>query len=67
MIGNTTYTLLSSLISPDKLKDKSFATIADVFQHHFDPDPLVIAERFHFYRRNQGPGETINNYVAKLR
>jgi len=28
---------------------------------------LVIAERFHFHRRNQAPEESVNDYVAELR
>ena len=30
VIGNTTYALLSNLVSPDKPKDKSFEQLADV-------------------------------------
>ena len=32
-----------------------------------DPKPLVIAERFYFYRRNQAADETMAAYVAELR
>ena len=34
---------------------------------HFEPKPLVIAERFHFHRREQAEGESINEYMAELR
>ena len=34
---------------------------------HFQPKPLVIAERFHFHRRDQAVGESIADYVAQLR
>ena len=65
MIGSTMYALLSNLVSPDKPKDKSFENLATVLQCHFDPKPLVIAERFHFHRHNRTPGENVSNYVAE--
>ena len=34
---------------------------------HFQPKPLVIAERFHFHCRDQAVGESIADYVAQLR
>ena len=34
---------------------------------HFQTKKIVIAERFHFHRRNQAAGETIADYVAELR
>ena len=41
--------------------------LADVLRCHFNPKPLVIAERFHFHRHEQTSGESINDYVAELR
>ena len=67
VIGSTNYALLSNLVSPGKPKDKTFAQLAEVLRSHFDPKPLVTAERFHFHRRDQAPGESISNYVAELR
>ena len=67
VIGSTTYALLSNLVSPDKPKDKTFRQLAEVLRRHFDPKPLVIMERFHFHRREQTSGESINDYMAELR
>ena len=66
-IGSSTYTLLSSLTAPKKSCEKSFAELMETLYHHFDPKPLVIAERFHLHRRNQVPGESNSEYVAELR
>ena len=38
----------------------------EVLQQHFDPKPLVIAERFYFHSRSQATGESIAEYVAEL-
>ena len=34
---------------------------------HFEPKPVIIAERFQFHRRNQAVGETAAEYEAELR
>ncbi len=34
---------------------------------HYEPKPLVIAERFYFHQRNQGASESVVEYVAELR
>ena len=67
LIGSKTYSLLKNLVAPSLPKDKSFAELVAALQKHFEPKPLVIAERFHFHRRSQAEGESINNYVAELR
>ena len=48
IIGST---LLSNLVLPGKPNDKSFTQLAEVLCGHCDPKPLIIAERFHFHRR----------------
>ena len=45
MIGAKTYAVLRSLVAPDQPKDKSFAELKALLKAHYDPKPLVIAER----------------------
>ena len=66
-IGGETYALLTNLLSPDKPRDKTFAEISSVLKKHFEPQPVIIAERFHFHRRQQGVNESVADYVAELR
>ena len=66
-IGGETYALLRSLLAPDKPSLKTFAQLKETLKRHFDPKPLVIAERFYFHRRCQAAGEAIADYVAELR
>ena len=66
-IGRETYALLRNLLAPDKPSAKTFAQLKVVLQRHFDPKPLVIAERFCFHRRCQQVGESIAEYIAELR
>ena len=64
VIGGKTYALLRSLLSPQLPQSKSYSELVDSLKRHYEPKPLVIAERFHFHRRNQAAGETIAQYVA---
>ena len=65
-VGIVTYGLLRNLLAPAEPKGKSLEEIVDTLKVH-EPKPLVIAERFHFHRRNQGTNESIADYVAELR
>ena len=66
-IGPKTYAVLRSLMAPDTPQSKSFKTLVDVLKKHYDPKPLVIAERYTFNQRNQRQGESVAEYVAELR
>ncbi len=67
VMGPTTYGLLRSLISPEKLGEKTYDQTVEVLQTHFSPKPTVITERHHFHKRQQAEGETIAQYVAELK
>ena len=66
-IGSATYALLSDLLAPDPPKTKSLSEISDVLRRHYEPKRAVIAERFHFHKRDQAVGESITDYDAALR
>ena len=66
VIGANTYSLLRNLLAPDTLKDKSLTEIKTALKTHFEPKRSKVAERFHFHRRNQKPGESVVEYVAEL-
>ena len=67
VIGPQTYSLLRSLTAPDLPHDKAYAALSALLKSHFEPKPLVIAERFHFHRRNQRGDESTAVFVAELR
>ena len=66
-IGPKTYGLLRSLTAPKAPKEKSFKELSELLKAHFEPAPIVIAERYRFHRRDQAAGESIGDYVAELR
>lgn len=67
LIGAKTYRTLRDLSAPDLPKDKSYDALSKLLKEHFNPVPLQIAERFRFYKRDQKPDETINDYNVSLR
>ena len=67
VVGSKTYSLLRNLLAPDLPSTKTLAALVGTLKNHFEPKPLVIAERFHFHQRTQNVGESIAEYIAELR
>ena len=67
VIGAKNYALLSDYYSPGKPRDQSLDDLIKTMEDHFEPVPIIIAERFQFYKRDQKSGETIADFVAELR
>ena len=67
VIGKDTYSLLTTLMSPEKPSTKKAGELNDILTKHFQPTPIVIAERYKFYSRDQRETENIATYVAELR
>ncbi len=67
VIGSKTYAVLRSLMAPDTPQAKPFEALAEILKRHYEPAPLIIAERYTFNQRNQRPEESVSEYVAELR
>ncbi len=67
VLGPIEYGLLKSLVEPAKVADLSYPQITQTLSKHFKPKPILIADRFRFYQRNQGPDETISDYLLALK
>ena len=50
MIGKTTFDVLCNLMAPAKLQEQSFEDIMKALLDHYEPQPLVISQRFNFNR-----------------
>ena len=57
LIGGDTYELLCNLLAPDKLAETSLVSLYETLRKQFEPKKVMIAERFHFHRRQQAAGE----------
>ena len=67
IIGPKVHGLLRNLCAPDRPNSKTYVELCTMLKDHFNLKPLVIVERFYFNWRNQRAGESIAEYVAKLR
>ena len=67
VIGSKNYALLSDHFAPTKPSTKTLDELITALQAYFEPEPMVIAERFVFYKRDQKPTESIADFAAELR
>ena len=67
VIGQDTYSLLRSLLTPTAPHTKSVAQLGKILSDHLVPKPIVIAERHKFYEATQHQGEHVKEYIARLR
>ena len=67
VIGNEMYNLLRNLLAPESPAGKTVKTLSETLTDHLKPQPLIIAERYKFYFRDQSENETITEYLAELR
>ena len=44
-----------------------YKELKTLLKAHYDPKPLVIAERFLFYRRDQTAEESVSEFLVELR
>ena len=57
-IGARAYELLRSLLTPTLPQTLKYSELVNLLREHYEPHPVVIAERFHFHRRNLREGES---------
>ena len=56
VIGDEAYSLLRSLLAPEKPNTKSCEELAQTLLEHLKPKELVIAQRYKFYGLSQNDG-----------
>ena len=66
-IGADAYGVPRNLLAPELPKDKSFDELKELLVSHYSPEPILIAERFKFHRRNQHESETVAQLVVELK
>ena len=52
---------------PDKPVDKSYAQLKEILMTHYAPRPIVIAERYQYYKRDQQESESVSDFVVMLK
>ena len=67
MCGKETYSLVKSLTSPSKVRDKSFEQIVSLLDRHLQPKPSVTVARFQFNMCVRKSHQAVTEYIAELR
>lgn len=62
VVGATMYGPLRNAVQPKTPKDKTLDEIVTVLKEHFEPKPLMVAERFLFKRCNQKANQPVAQY-----
>lgn len=65
--GPDIYEILTSLMVPDIPSSKSFDVIMKTLREHFTPKKNKRSERYRFYKAVQEEGESINEFVIRLK
>jgi len=66
-VSPETYAVMSNLVAPAKPKDIVLEEIFKKMNSHFNPSPSEISESFHFGKRDQTAGESVNDYILVLK
>lgn len=66
-ISSDIFKTLQNLCFPNKPSDKKFSEICAILKSQFSPMISVFAERLKFYEAKQTDGESINEWVSRLK
>ena len=61
IIGNETYNLFRNLLASESPAGKTVKMLSETLIDHLKPQPIIIAERYKFYCRDQSENETITS------
>ena len=67
VIGRDAYKLLKNLCYQDNPNTKTFTRLTQLLQGHYEPAPIVIAERHKFWTASQGESESVSEFVVRLK
>ena len=59
--------MLRNLLAPKPPAGKTVKTLSEILINHLKPQPIIIAERYLFYCRDQSENESITEHLADLR
>ena len=67
LAGEAIYDILKPLALPVKPSEKTFKEIKTILRGHFKPERSKRAERYKFHKIVQENGESISDYIVKLK
>ena len=67
VFGPQAYKLLNNLCDPENPNSKSYEELKQILQAHYEPAPIVIAERHKFWTASQEENESVSDFVGRLK
>ena len=67
VIGPDAYKLLKNLCDSENPNTKTFTRLSQLLQEHFEPTPIVIAERHKFWTASHEEGESVSEFMVRLK
>ena len=67
VIGPDAFKLLKNLCDPENPNTKTFTRLSRLLQGHFQPTRIVIAKRHKFWTASQEEGESVSEFVVRLK
>ena len=64
VVRSQAYKLLKNLCDPDNLNSKSYEELKQILQAHYEPAPIVIAERHKFWTASQEENESVSDFLV---
>ncbi|XP_037568114.1 uncharacterized protein K02A2.6-like [Dermacentor silvarum] len=65
--GSRTYSILRSLLAPNKPTETTLENCLKTLSDHFSPKPSIVVSRFKFNCRVREEGESVSEFVAALK
>lgn len=65
--GESMYEILKSLTHPHKPSSVEYKEILKLLKKHFTPKTNKRAERYKFYKATQETGETLSDFIVRLK
>ena len=67
VVGPQAYKLLKNLCDLDNPNSTSYKELEQILQAHYEPAPIVIAERHKFWTASQEENESVSDFVVRLK
>ncbi|KAF0987233.1 hypothetical protein HZS_5721 [Henneguya salminicola] len=65
LVGPKTYEIVKTAALGKNINELPKEVIIEIIGNHFNPSPLIMAERFKFWSTRQEPEEPLRDYVLK--
>ena len=66
-VGPATYKLLKNLCDPQNPNIQTYAQLINLLTNHYEPTPIIIAERHKFWTASQEESESVSDFAVRLK